>query len=329
MKLSTLRSVSLACSAAACAWLASVALPGDTKVEYTFREAPIHAFGVKSLADLRGKPVLIDYWGTHCPPCVGAAVPASVKMQEELGDDLQVIFVESQGADRNVYEAFAWKMKWMGNNAMWTEERPVPVEGDTIPKFAFLGSDGTVLLTGNPLEKEKQIKELVAEEIEKGKAAPAGTPKALSKAWKSFLAGDTAGALAECDKLATTEAKALHEEFLGRVRGKIERARWLVENGFVVEADELAAALEKSAKGVAELSASIGELTGTLASEAVQSEREAAKALASLQEKIAKEKPFDEGNVKKAEAIAEKFQGTKSAERAQHFVELSKIKLEI
>src|SRR6185436_9660110 len=143
------------------------------------------------------------------------------KMQEELGDDLQVIFVESQGADRNVYEAFAWKMKWMGNNAMWTEERPVPVEGDTIPKFALLGSDGTVLLTGNPLEKEKQIKELVAEEIEKGKAAPAGTPKALSKAWSTFIKGDVAGALAECDKLGTTEAKALREDLLGRVRSKI------------------------------------------------------------------------------------------------------------
>jgi hypothetical protein len=32
---------------------------------YTFREAPINAMGVRGLADLRGKPVLIDFWGTR------------------------------------------------------------------------------------------------------------------------------------------------------------------------------------------------------------------------------------------------------------------------
>ena len=329
MKRSAMRSMSLALSAAGCAWLASVASIGEGKAEYTFQESPVNAFGVKSLADLRGKPVLIDYWGTHCPPCVGAAVPASVKLQEELGDDLQVIFVESQGANRDVYEAFAWKMKWMGNTAMWTDERPVNVEGDTIPKFALIGADGTVLLTGNPLEKDKQIKELIAEEIEKGKTAPPGTPKALAKAWSTFLKGDVTSALAECEKLGTDEAKAAREEFVGRVNSRIARAQWLIDNGFLVQADALVTQLEKDTKGVPDLAANVAELTQALASDAAKTEREAAKALASLHDKIAKEKPFDEGNVKKAKAIAEKFKGTKSGERAQRFVELSKIKLEI
>jgi hypothetical protein len=39
---------------------------GDGKtVAYTFREAPFNARGVKTLEDLRGKPVLIDFWGTR------------------------------------------------------------------------------------------------------------------------------------------------------------------------------------------------------------------------------------------------------------------------
>ena len=37
---------------------------GDT-VEYKFRQAPVNALGVTSFADLRGKPVLVDFWGTR------------------------------------------------------------------------------------------------------------------------------------------------------------------------------------------------------------------------------------------------------------------------
>ncbi|MFT5057887.1 MAG: hypothetical protein ACI87O_002829 [Planctomycetota bacterium] len=31
---------------------------------YTFREAPTNAMGVKSLEAMRGKPVLVEFWGT-------------------------------------------------------------------------------------------------------------------------------------------------------------------------------------------------------------------------------------------------------------------------
>lgn len=32
---------------------------------YVFGTPPVNAKGVKGMADLRGKPVLIDFWGTH------------------------------------------------------------------------------------------------------------------------------------------------------------------------------------------------------------------------------------------------------------------------
>ena len=38
---------------------------GDEGKSYTFQQAPVNSLGVKGLADLRGKPVLIDFWGTH------------------------------------------------------------------------------------------------------------------------------------------------------------------------------------------------------------------------------------------------------------------------
>ena len=32
---------------------------------YTFREAPVNSMGVMSLEALRGKPVLVEFWGTR------------------------------------------------------------------------------------------------------------------------------------------------------------------------------------------------------------------------------------------------------------------------
>jgi hypothetical protein len=47
----------------------SVALPGGVKVgdsvSHQFREAPLNGGGIKTLQDLRGTPVLIEFWGTH------------------------------------------------------------------------------------------------------------------------------------------------------------------------------------------------------------------------------------------------------------------------
>ena len=57
--------------AAASTLLATVALltssrsPEATSVDYKFREAPINSMGITSFAELRGKPVLIDFWGTR------------------------------------------------------------------------------------------------------------------------------------------------------------------------------------------------------------------------------------------------------------------------
>ena len=37
---------------------------GD-QASYSFSDAPLNSMGVKSLEALRGKPVLIEFWGTH------------------------------------------------------------------------------------------------------------------------------------------------------------------------------------------------------------------------------------------------------------------------
>ncbi len=33
--------------------------------QYTFARAPVNARGIESLDDLRGRPVLLEFWGTR------------------------------------------------------------------------------------------------------------------------------------------------------------------------------------------------------------------------------------------------------------------------
>jgi hypothetical protein len=66
MKLPILRLTFLAlvlASALGTSSSAPVAL--GTEGDYSFRESPLNSLGVKSLAELRGKPIVIDFWGRN------------------------------------------------------------------------------------------------------------------------------------------------------------------------------------------------------------------------------------------------------------------------
>jgi hypothetical protein len=259
-------------------------------------------------------------------------VPASIKLQQAYGDDLQVLFVECQGADIATAEAFAWRQKWMGTAAMWTTERPLDPEGSGLPAFALLDTEGKVLLKGNPLDKKKDIEEAIAAQVKKAKSAPEGTPAKLAKTWASFAKGNVGAAIAECDKLGAADAslseaaKTLRTEMVARTQARIARGKWLLDNGYGAEASELLGALGKAVKGCADFD---GALPGDAPDgKSLGAEAEAAKALAALQQKMVKDKPFEDANLKALEKLAETHPGTKAAARATHLLELAKIKLQ-
>ena len=255
-------------------------------------------------------------------------MPASTKLQEKYGEDLQVIFVECQSTPKDTYEAFAWKSKWMGNRSMWTAELPVKKESNVLPEVALIGVDGEVLLQGNPGGFGKKFDEAIVAEIKKAKEPPAGTPKELKKAWQLFFKGDVAGALAACDEVGGDEANGAKDEFVSRTTTRIGRAKWLIDAGYVSEAEKQLKELEKSVKAHAELGPKIAEQQARLASPEMAQEREADDAFSRFVADVAKKKPFEDANVKRAQQIASKHKGTKAAVRAERFVALSKVKLE-
>jgi hypothetical protein len=64
MTLPALRHFSLAL-AIACAPSAMAPAPLGSDAGYKFSDPPLNSMGITGLGDLRGKPVVIDFWGQH------------------------------------------------------------------------------------------------------------------------------------------------------------------------------------------------------------------------------------------------------------------------
>jgi cytochrome c biogenesis protein CcmG, thiol:disulfide interchange protein DsbE len=60
-----------------------------------------------TLSQLRGKPVLLNFWATWCPPCV-EEVPSLVALQRQVGDRVTILAV-SMDQDEAAYKSFTAK----------------------------------------------------------------------------------------------------------------------------------------------------------------------------------------------------------------------------
>jgi len=57
-----------------------------------------------SLAQFRGRPVVLNFWATWCPPCI-QEMPSLVALQKELGDKVTILAV-SEDDDDGAYKQF-------------------------------------------------------------------------------------------------------------------------------------------------------------------------------------------------------------------------------
>jgi len=57
-----------------------------------------------SLEQLRGKPVVLNFWATWCPPCI-EEMPSLLELHKALGDKV-IILAVSEDADDAAYQQF-------------------------------------------------------------------------------------------------------------------------------------------------------------------------------------------------------------------------------
>jgi len=73
---------------------------GETAPDFTITDSQ----RTITLSQLRGKPVILNFWATWCPPCV-QEMPSLVELQKKLGDKVTVLAV-SEDADDNAFKQF-------------------------------------------------------------------------------------------------------------------------------------------------------------------------------------------------------------------------------
>jgi hypothetical protein len=246
----------------------------------------------------------------------------ALKKMEEFGSDLEVVFVEVQGADMDRVSSFTLNQKWLGRGGLWTTESPFQTGSNGIPNYALLGADGKVLLMGNPLADAKKIEEAIANEIKGKREGGAEQPKEIEKAWKDFGKGKTAEAMAAAQKLSedpspelAAAAGAALGQMRARVSGKLARLEWLVENGHYEKSAELLKAFQKDLKGAEGADEKLAAIAEKLKSPDLKGEIDAEKKLLKLESALFAEGPTPQSGTQLTK-FAEKNQGTKAAERA-------------
>lgn len=251
-------------------------------------------------------------------------MPLALKMQEEFGDDVQFIFVESQGASANDMEKFVLQQKWFSDQAIWTCEPPVKSTGGGLPSCVVLGNDGEILISDNPMSAHSAIEAALKEQLKLAKKGPKDLSPSCAKAWADFEKGNYAAAIAALaavpEGAEKDAADKLGSKLEVRAKAKLARLDWLIESAEFEQADKLAAQLSKGLAGH-ELEAKATELAGKLTAKEMAPEREAAKALEKLEKRIAKD-GLDSAVVKALFAMSDKYAQTRAGKRAKHLADL-------
>lgn len=251
-------------------------------------------------------------------------MPSSIKLKAELGDDFNVLYVESQGTSPDDTEAFIYRQRWGGSENLWTNESPCDSGSEGLPSFVLLGNRGQVLVTGYPAESK--MKDLIAAEIKAAKSAPKDLPAALGKATVDFNKGNFAAAILAAQKLAQTppaddkdgiveRSNQAIAEWTARAGARVDRLKYMLDNALFARADAEVLKLKAALKGLPDLEARLTELADRLASDEHKTAREAAKSLDNVLGKI-NEKGVDDKAVKELKKLAEKYPGTRPGDRA-------------
>jgi len=127
--------------------------------------------GTASLKKLRGKVVLLDFWGTFCVPCKSSFPKLQALNAKYEGAGLQVVGVsEDEAEDKSKVPAFA--SSYGAKFAIgWDEDRSIAqrYQPETMPSSFLIDKKGVVRFVhvgfraGDEVEIEKEIQQLLAQ----------------------------------------------------------------------------------------------------------------------------------------------------------------------
>ncbi len=119
-----------------------------------------------SLRDLRGRPVLIDFWATWCGPCQ-KSMPEIQRLHRKYGTRLQVVGINIEGPTPEVLSyldkgGYSFRVVFDGGNFQSGTAASYGVR--SIPRTFLLDREGYILFSGHPQNlSEAQIQAALLE----------------------------------------------------------------------------------------------------------------------------------------------------------------------
>jgi thiol-disulfide isomerase/thioredoxin len=117
------------------------------------------------LSDFKGKPVLLDFWATWCPPC-RASIPGIEKMQKTYsGRGLVVLGISLDEGDWESVKSFSAEAGITYTVLKGTEDVATQFQVRTIPLLVIINKEGKIVKRylgfGDDEELEKDIKSVL------------------------------------------------------------------------------------------------------------------------------------------------------------------------
>lgn len=115
-----------------------------------------------SLSDFRGKPVVLHFWGTWCPPCV-REMPHINKFAKESGKDYPILAVAVNDSVKAVNSYFK-KNKFSVKSGVDVKDVIASLYGvRSVPRSILIDDKGVILKIIGGAMSEKMFQELPAQ----------------------------------------------------------------------------------------------------------------------------------------------------------------------
>lgn len=142
--------------------------PGDAAFNFSY---PDKDGKTVTLADLKGKVVLVDVWATWCGPCIGE-IPSLKKLEEEMkGKDVQIISLSTDDPkDKEKWQKMIVD-KELGGMQLFAggpgNDFSKYYKVNTIPRFLVFDKNGKIVSVDSPRPSDPKLKALLEKEIAK------------------------------------------------------------------------------------------------------------------------------------------------------------------
>ena len=114
-------------------------LIGDPAPDFTLRDSD----RTVSLHDLKGKPILLNFWASYCVPCI-REMPSLTQLQRRMGRNITILAV-SVDEDPEAYHKFL-RDHQIDLLTVWDPEKKSPALYGTVmfPETYIIDASGTV-----------------------------------------------------------------------------------------------------------------------------------------------------------------------------------------